>query len=344
MNEMTITKPDDFHVHLRDHEHLYTTVPHTAARFARALVMPNLVPPVLTTTDAQAYQQRILANVPESVDFTPLMSLYLTDNTTPEHIREAKQSGMVYACKLYPAGATTNSDSGVTDLGNITQTLDCLQELGMPLLIHGEVTTKDTDIFDREQVFIERILQPLIQQFPELRIVLEHITTQDAVDFVQEQVSPIAATITAHHLLINRNDFLVGGIQPHHYCLPVAKRRSHQTALINAATSGSPKFFLGTDSAPHPRSRKESACGCAGIYTAHAAIELYAQVFDQAGKLDHLENFASHFGADFYQLPRNTDRITLKKSAWTIPEHYLFGSEPLIPFWAEHTLNWQITS
>lgn len=343
MNEITLTKPDDFHVHLRDLEHLYTTVPHTAARFARALIMPNLSPPVVDAEHARNYQQRILANVPNSVNFTPLMSLYLTDNTTPKHIQDAAKSGIVFACKLYPAGATTNSDSGVTNLDNISETLGMMQTIGMPLLIHGEVTSPEVDIFDRERVFIETILQPLVSTFPNLRIVLEHITTKDAVDFVMAQPEHIAATITAHHLLINRNDMLVGGIKPHHYCLPVAKRNTHQKALIQAATSGSLKFFLGTDSAPHTQSNKESSCGCAGIYTAHAAIELYAHVFDQAGKLDKLENFASHFGADFYQLPRNTDTLTLKKSSWTIPEHYLFGGEPLIPFWAQHTINWQIT-
>lgn len=343
MKTLTIIKPDDFHVHFRDGDQLLTTVPHCAARFARALVMPNLKPPVVNKEMALAYHQRIMSVVPEHLNFSPLMSLYLTDNTTSGDIIEAHQSEKIIACKLYPAGATTNSDAGVTNLVHIEKTLATMQEVGMPLCIHGEVTDPNVDIFDREKVFIENTLVYLIKKFPNLKIILEHITTIEAVEFVKAQADNVAATITAHHLLINRNDMLVGGIQPHHYCLPVAKRSIHQAALRDAATSGSHKFFLGTDSAPHSQKSKESNCGCAGIYTSHAAIELYAQVFEAMGKLENLEGFASRFGAAFYGLAPNVETITLKKSTWTVPDHYLFDKTPLIPFYAQQELEWQVS-
>ncbi len=340
--EITITQPDDWHLHLRDEVALTRTVTDTARYFGRAIIMPNLRPPVTDTKMALAYRDRILQARPENNNFEPLMTLYLTDNTSAEEIQRAYESKVVHGVKLYPAGATTNSDAGVTNLQYCAAALEKMQELGMPLLVHGEVTSPDIDVFDREKVFIDRVLSPLLQDFPELKIVFEHITTADAVDFVSDAGNQIAATITPHHLLLNRNDLLVGGIHPHNYCLPVLKRNTHQQALIKAATSGSTKFFLGTDSAPHAQDAKETACGCAGIYSAHAAIELYAEAFEAVDALDRLEGFASHFGPDFYQLPRNTSTITLVKQSWEVPEKYSFGGQTLIPMRAGQTINWQV--
>ena len=342
MTELTITRPDDWHVHLRDAEALAHTVPAMARYFGRAIVMPNLVPPVTNAQQAQSYKERIMAaqaNCPRQLD--PLMVIYLTDNTTADDIVAAKTAGAV-ACKLYPAGATTNSDSGVTDIKKIYPALEAMQENDMRFLLHGEVTDNNIDIFDREKVFIDRTFKQLVDDFPSLKMVLEHITTQDAADFVQAADDNIAATITAHHLLYNRNDMLVGGIRPHYFCLPILKRNRHQQALIEAAISGSPKFFLGTDSAPHTQGKKETACGCAGCYTAYAAIELYAEAFELAGALDKLEGFASHFGPDFYGLPRNTDTITLRQENWTVPDTLPLGNESLIPLRAGDTLRWQV--
>ena len=338
--QITLRKPDDWHIHLRDGAALTRTVGDAADQFQRAIIMPNLVPPVVNADDALAYKQRIEAAIPEGNPFVPLMVIYLTDNTTPEVVQQAHAAGVV-AAKLYPAGATTNSDSGVTDIANIYPALEAMQSCGMKLLLHGEVTTSDIDIFDRERVFIENILGPVVDNFPTLKIVLEHITTSHAVEFVSQAREGIAATITAHHLLYNRNHMLVGGIRPHYYCLPILKRNSHQAALIEAATSGDPKFFLGTDSAPHIQGRKESACGCAGCYTAFSAIELYAEAFERAGKLDKLEGFASDFGPDFYGLPRNTDTITLVREPWTLPTGLQMGDDALIPLAAGETLNWR---
>jgi dihydroorotase len=329
MDTLTLTRPDDWHLHLRDGDMLAAVLPDTARRFARAIVMPNLKPPVRTVAEAAAYRDRIMAALHEGMDFEPLMTLYLTDNTSPDEIRKAKASGFVHAVKYYPAGATTNSDSGVTDIRHVEAALAAMQEVGMPLLLHGEVTDADIDLFDREAVFIERILAPLLQRQPELRVVLEHITTRQAADFVAAAPANVAATITVHHLLYNRNAMFQGGIRPHYYCLPVLKRETHREALIAAATSGNPKFFLGTDSAPHETHAKESSCGCAGIYTAHAAIELYAEVFEAAGALDRLESFASHYGPDFYGLPRNTDSITLVRESHTVPAEHAGGVTPL---------------
>ena len=342
--ELIITQPDDWHLHLRDEIALNRTVVDTARYFGRAVVMPNLRPPVTHTEMAITYRNRILHARPDNNNFEPLMTLYLTDNTAAEEIHRAHDSGIVHAVKLYPAGATTNSDAGVTDLKSCYSALEAMQKLGMPLLVHGEVTSAEIDVFDREKVFIDQVLQPLLKDLPELKVAFEHITTSDAVDFVTEQDSHIAATITPHHLLLNRNDLLVGGIHPHNYCLPVLKRNTHQHALIKAATSGNPKFFLGTDSAPHAQHAKETACGCAGIYSAHAAIELYAEAFDAADALDKLEGFASHFGADFYQLPRNTSTITLIKQSWEVPESYPFADQDLIPMRAGQTIHWQVAS
>jgi len=341
MKELTIVRPDDWHVHLRDGESLKTTVADTSRYFGRAIVMPNLVPPVVDADSAQAYYDRIKAENPRA-GFEPLMVLYLTDQTTPEDIRKAKAQGNVYACKLYPAGATTNSSSGVTDVKNVYSVLETMQEEGLLLLIHGEVTTAEIDIFDREQVFIDTILAPLVKDFPDLKIVLEHITTKNAVDFVKSAGDNIGATITAHHLLYNRNHMLVGGIRPHYFCLPVLKRNTHQQALVEAATSGSNKFFLGTDSAPHPQHAKESACGCAGSYTAHAAIELYAEVFEQENALEHLEGFASLNGPNFYGLPVNEDKITLVKEAWSVPATMPFGNDVVVPIRADEEINWKV--
>lgn len=341
--KLRIRKPDDFHIHLRDGAALATTVPHCAQQFGRALVMPNLAPPVTTVAMARDYRQRIMDHVPAGNGFTPLMSLYLTDTMSPQTIAQAKQSDHVFGCKLYPAGATTNSDSGVTDIKNIYPVLEAMQQVNLPLLVHGEVTDHDIDIFDREKVFLDTVLSDICKQFPQLRIVVEHITTKDAVQFVLENKDNIAATITAHHLLINRNDMLVGGIKPHNYCLPVVKRQIHQQSLIDAATSASHKFFLGTDSAPHNKSKKECATGCAGIYTAHCAIPLYASVFEQADKLDQLEAFASIRGAQFYQLPLNEQFIELEKKPWQVPNQFQYNeTETLIPFHADQTLQWQV--
>jgi len=341
MTSLTIIRPDDWHVHLRDGEALERTVADISRYFGRAIVMPNLVPPVTKAEHAQAYHQRIMAQKP-AAHFKPLMVLYLTDNTTAQDIKDAKATGIVYAAKLYPAGATTNSSSGVTNVDNIANALAAMQEVGMPLLVHGEVTTDDIDIFDRERVFIETILTPLAAKYTELKIVLEHITTKDAVEFVKNANDNVAATITAHHLLYNRNHMLVGGIRPHYFCLPILKRNTHQQALIEAATSGSAKFFLGTDSAPHPQHAKESACGCAGSYTAHAAIELYAEVFEQENALDKLEAFASLNGPNFYQLPVNPDSITLTKTEWQVPETLAFGKDQVVPIRANDSVLWKV--
>jgi dihydroorotase len=340
--KLTITRPDDWHLHLRDGDHMRAVLRDTVRRFGRAIVMPNLKPPITTTAAAVDYRDRIIAAVPASEQFKPLMTLYLTDNTPPEEIARAKASGAVHAVKYYPAGATTNSDSGVTDLARCDAVLEVMSAHGMPLLVHGEVTDPAVDIFDRERVFLERILTPLAARFPQLKIVVEHITTREAAQFVREASGNIAATITAHHLLLNRNALFSGGIRPHYYCLPVIKRETHREALIEAATSGSPKFFLGTDSAPHARHTKEAACGCAGVYTAHAGIELYAEAFDQAGALGRLENFASRYGADFYGLPCNLSRITLEKSDVAIPEALPFGGDKLVPFRAGEAVAWRI--
>ena len=340
--ELTLTRPDDWHLHVRDADALTTVVAHTARQFARAIIMPNLQPPVTTTKQALAYRERILASVPDGVQFTPLMTLYLTDQTTADDIAEAKASNVVQAVKLYPAGATTNSAAGVTDISNTYAALESMEQLGLPLLVHAEVTDPDIDVFDREQVFIERHLQPLTQRFPQLKVVLEHVTTREGVQFVSSAPDTVAATVTAHHLLLNRNAMFKGGLQPHSYCLPVLKRELHREALLAAATSGNSKFFLGTDSAPHSRERKESTCGCAGIYTAHAALELYTQAFEDAGALNKLEGFASHFGADFYGLPRNTDKITLEKHDWQVAESYPMSGTSLVPLFAGETLHWRI--
>lgn len=344
MKTYTLTQPDDWHLHLRDGVMLASLITHSAARFQRAIVMPNLQPPVTTTAMALAYRERILAALPHGVDFNPLMTLYLTDNTEPREIIEAKASGRVFGVKYYPAGATTNSASGVTDLRKTYATLATMEEQDLPLLVHGEVTDPTVDIFDREKIFIERELARLVKTFPHLRIVFEHVTTQDAVDFVVSSSNKVAATITVHHLLLNRNAMLVGGMQPHHYCLPVLKREIHREALVKAATGGNPKFFLGTDSAPHARDDKESACGCAGIYTAHAALELYVEVFEQAGALDKLEAFASHYGPDFYGLPRNRQKLTLIKEAWRVAGEFSLGEGVLVPFRANQQINWKLLS
>ena len=340
--ELTFTRPDDWHLHLRDGAQMHSVLPDTVRQFARAIVMPNLRPPVTTTVQALAYRERILATLPAGSDFQPLMTLYLTDNTSAEEICKAKQSGFIHAVKLYPAGATTNSDAGVTDQRKTYAALEEMQRCGMPLLVHGEVTDPAIDVFDREAVFIERVLQPLLKDLPKLRVVFEHITTQDAVQFVTEAPDNIAATITAHHLLYNRNAMLVGGIRPHYYCLPVLKRETHRAALLQAAISGNKKFFLGTDSAPHAQHTKENACGCAGCYTAHAAIELYAEVFEQAGALNKLEGFASFYGADFYGLPRNTQSITLRKEEWQVPVTVGFGEHRLVPLRAGERVKWKL--
>ncbi len=341
-NALTLIRPDDWHVHLRDGVVLADVVPHTAAQFARAIVMPNLKPPVTTTAMAGAYRERILTALPQGMQFEPLMTLYLTDNTPPDEIRRATESGFVKGVKLYPAGATTNSDAGVTDIHRCMRTLEVMQETGLPLLIHGEVTDHQVDVFDREAVFIDRILQPLRKSLPSLRVVFEHITTKDAVDYVRDADGDIAATITAHHLMYNRNAIFQGGIRPHYYCLPILKREVHRQALVDAATSGSPRFFLGTDSAPHPKGLKEHACGCAGCYTALHAMELYAEVFEAVNALDKLEAFASFFGPDFYRLPRNTERVTLQKREWVIPNELTLGDTVLVPLDAGRSLAWKM--
>ena len=342
MQQLVIARPDDWHLHLRDGALMRSVVQDTARQFARAIVMPNLRPPVTTTAQAQAYRERILAALPAGSRFEPLMTLYLTDNTAAEEIRRAMQSGMVHAVKLYPAGATTNSDAGVTDLRRTYPALEEMQRCGMPLLVHGETTDNSVDVFDREAVFIERVMVPLLRDLPQLRVVFEHITTRDAVQFVQSAPDHIAATITAHHLLYNRNAMFSGGMRPHYYCVPVLKREVHREALGKAATGGNPKFFLGTDSAPHAQHTKENACGCAGIYTAHAAIELYAEAFEQLGALDKLEGFASCHGADYYRLPRNIDKITLRKESWQVPDSLAFGEHRLVPLRAGEKVTWKI--
>lgn len=339
---LTITQPDDWHLHLRDGEALNCVAPFTARQFARAIVMPNLNPPVTTVVQAVEYLDRILAAV-EGTDFEPLMTLYLTDNTSPDEIIAARKSCFIKALKLYPAGATTNSDAGVTDIRNCDTVLEQMQKDGLPLLIHGEVTDKDIDVFDREKVFIDRVLQPLTERYPELKIVFEHITTKDAADFVIQSDDNIAATITPQHLLYNRNALFKGGLRPHHYCLPVLKRDIHQQALLAVIRSGNHKFFLGTDSAPHARDKKESACGCAGIFSAHAAIELYTSIFEQQDALDKLEAFASFNGPDFYGLPRNEKSITLIKDEWTVPLQYPMGEDQLVPFLAGEKISWKLT-
>ncbi|MEJ2309987.1 MAG: dihydroorotase [Gammaproteobacteria bacterium] len=339
MKRLTITRPDDWHLHLRDGDMLAAVLPDSARRFARAIVMPNLKPPVRTVAEAAAYRDRILDVLPGEMDFEPLMTLYLTDNTSPEEIFRAKESGFVHAVKYYPAGATTNSDSGVTDILRVEDALAAMEEAGLPLLLHGEVTDPQVDLFDREAVFIEQILEPLLQRRPGLRMVLEHITTRQAVEFVTAAPDNVGATITVHHLLYNRNAMFQGGIRPHYYCLPVLKRERHREALVGAAISGHPRFFLGTDSAPHATTAKETACGCAGIYTAHAAIELYAEAFESAGALDKLEDFSSHFGPDFYGLPRNSDTITLVKESHTVPAAHRAGITPLR---ANEELTWRL--
>ena len=338
---ITLTRPDDWHLHVRDGDALRTVVPHTAAQFGRAIIMPNLRPPVTTTAAALAYQERIQAAVPPGLQFQPLMTLYLTDNLPPDEIKRARDAGVV-AVKLYPAGATTNSDAGVTDLRKTYKTLEAMQRAGLLLLVHGEVTAPEIDLFDREAVFIDTQLIPLRRDFPELKIVFEHITTKEAAQYVQDADRFTAATLTAHHLLYNRNAIFTGGIRPHYYCLPVLKREVHRQALLAAATSGSNKFFLGTDSAPHSAHLKENASGCAGCYTAHAAMEMYAEAFDSVGALDKLEAFASFHGADFYGLPRNTGHISLRRETWTPPARFAFGEAELKPLRSGETLPWRM--
>ncbi len=340
--KLTLIRPDDWHLHLRDGEALQAVLPDTARQFARAIVMPNLRPPVTTTALAGEYRARILAALPRELNFEPLMTLYLTDNTSADEIKKANASGFIHGVKLYPAGATTNSDSGVSDLAKCSAALETMQAVGLPLLVHAEVTDSNVDIFDRERVFIDRHMTPLLKRYPNLKVVFEHITTKDAADFVTSAASNVAATITAHHLLLNRNDMFKGGIQPHHYCLPILKREEHRLALVKAATSGNPKFFLGTDSAPHAKHTKESACGCAGMHTAHAAIELYTEVFEVANALDKLEDFASFYGADFYGLPRNKDKITLEKTSWLVPNTLPLGDDSLVPLRAGQQIHWKL--
>ncbi|HQU14821.1 MAG: dihydroorotase [Chromatiales bacterium 21-64-14] len=339
---LTLTRPDDWHLHLRDGAALAALLPHTAQRFARAIVMPNLAPPLTTVEAVLAYRQRILDALPKGSTFEPLMTLYLTDRTAPEEIRRARESGLVIAAKLYPAGATTHSDAGVTDVNRILPTLEALEEQGLTLLVHGEVTDPAVDIFDREAVFIDRVLDPLCARFPALRVVFEHVTTREAVAFVRGARATVGATITAHHLLLNRGALFAGGLRPHYYCLPVLKRETHRLALLEAATGDDPRFFLGTDSAPHPQGAKEGSCGCAGIYTAHAALELYAEAFEDAGALDRLEAFASLRGADFYGLPRNRGTITLVREPWRVPAHYPLGAEQVVPMRAGEELRWRL--
>ena len=342
MRTFTLTCPDDWHLHLRDGEQLDVLVPFTARQFARAIVMPNLKPPVTTVEAARAYRERILRARPPRYGFEPLMTLYLTDTTSPTVIRAAQNSGFILGAKLYPAGATTHSDAGVTTIERIYPALDAMQECGLVLQVHGEATGPDIDVFDREQVFIDNTLSPLVARFPELKIVFEHVTTQQAVQFVNDAREGIAATITPQHLLLNRNAMFQGGIRPHHYCLPVLKRERDRAALVAAACGESARFFLGTDSAPHARHAKETACGCAGVFSAHAAIELYAEAFEQAGRLDRLQAFASERGPDFYGLPRNDDRITLSREPWTPPASYPLGDAELVPFRAAETVRWKL--
>ncbi len=342
MNSITITRPDDWHLHLRDGAAMRDVVQHTAARFARAIVMPNLKPPVTTTEMAAAYRERILAALPSGSRFEPLMTLYLTDNTRPDEIAKAGRSGIVHAVKYYPAGATTNSDAGVTAIEKCHATLAAMEQAGMPLLVHGEVTDPAVDLFDRERVFIERTLAPLVERYRGLRVVMEHITTREAAAFVSAAPARVAATLTPQHLLFNRNALFAGGMRPHNFCLPILKREIHRQALVSAAISGNPKFFLGTDSAPHARHTKETDCGCAGTYTALAGIELYAEVFAAANALDRLEGFAGHFGADFYGLPRNAEKITLVRESWDMPASVPFGADTLVPLRAGAAIEWRI--
>jgi dihydroorotase len=342
MDSLTITRPDDWHLHLRDGQAMASVIEDTARRFGRAIVMPNLQPPVCTTQQALNYRERILGELPEGSTFEPLMTLYLTDDTPPEEIGRAKLSGRVHGVKLYPAGATTHSDAGVTRISRCFAALEKMEQYGLPLLIHGEVTDPMVDVFDREKAFVDEVLGPIVERFSSLKVVLEHVTTRDAVQYVEVTGPNVAATITPQHLLLNRNALFLGGIRPHHYCLPVLKREEHREALVDAATSGNPKFFLGTDSAPHARNTKEAACGCAGVYSAHAAIELYATAFEEAGALDKLEGFASHFGADFYGLPRNQDTITLLRKAWKVPQTLRFGGEEVVPLRAGESIPWQL--
>jgi dihydroorotase len=342
MDRLTLKRPDDWHLHLRDGPALASVLADTARRFARAIVMPNLKPPVTTTAQALHYRDRILSALPDGLEFEPLMTLYLTDDTPPEEIARAKLSGRIHGVKLYPAGATTHSDAGVTRLSRCFRTLERMEEVGLPLLIHGESTDPAIDVFDREKAFIEEVLGPTVERFSQLKVVLEHITTRDAVQYVEVTGAKVAATITAHHLLMNRNALFMGGIRPHHYCLPVLKREEHREALVEAATSGNPKFFLGTDSAPHARDTKEAACGCAGIYTAHAALELYAVAFEEAGALDKLEAFASEHGPRFYGLPENKATVTLVRQDWPVPETLAFGDATLVPLRAGDSLPWKL--
>lgn len=341
---ITLTRPDDWHLHLRDGETLRSVLPHTAERFGRAIVMPNLKPPVVTVADALGYRERILAAIPEHQHFEPLMTVYLTEQTTPDIIREAKASGFIHAAKLYPQGATTNSDAGVSQLTRLYPVFEAMQVANLPLLVHGEVTQPEVDVFDREKVFLERELSPITKNFPDLKVVVEHITTREAVDFVLAATDRVAATITAHHLLLNRNAIFAGGINPHHYCLPVLKREKHRLALVAAATQGNPKFFAGTDSAPHARHTKENACGCAGIYTALGAVEFYAEVFDEAGALDRMEGFLSLNGPRFYAMPVNSGKISLQKQPFPIPAFLKMGIDELIPFRAGGFSKWSLVS
>jgi dihydroorotase len=344
-DSLTLARPDDWHLHVRDGAMLAAVLPHTARQFGRAIIMPNLKPPVTTTDMACAYRERIVAAIPTGVKFEPLMTLYLTDNTPPDEIRRARESGFVHGVKLYPAGATTNSDAGVTDIRKCAKTLEMMQEVDMPLLVHGEVTDSSIDLFDREKVFIDRVMTPLRRDFPALKVVFEHITTKDAADYVRDAGAPpelLGATITAHHLLYNRNAIFQGGIRPHYYCLPVLKRETHRVALVEAATSGNPRFFLGTDSAPHPKGLKEHACGCAGCYTALHALELYAEAFDKAGALDKLEGFASFYGADFYRLPRSEEKVTLRREKWTLPAEVTAGDTPVVPLRGGEPIGWRL--
>ena len=342
MNEITITRPDDWHAHFRDGDDMASVAGATARQFARAIVMPNLKPPVVTAAQAKAYHGRIMKALPKGASFEPLMSLYLTDNTAPAEIEKAAKGGLVKAVKYYPAGATTNSDSGVTDIRKCDAVFEAMAAAGLPLLVHGEVTDPEVDVFDREAVFYDRVLGTLVKRFPGLKIVCEHITTHEAAAFVERAPANVAATITPQHLLMNRNSIFAGGIRPHHYCLPILKREQHRRALVKVATSGNPRFFLGTDTAPHARDTKEAECGCAGIYSAHAALELYAEAFEAANALDKLEGFASHFGADFYGLPRNAGKVTLKKEEWVVPGEYPFGTETVVPLRAGQKIGWKL--
>ncbi|HEX4782258.1 MAG TPA: dihydroorotase [Usitatibacter sp.] len=340
--KLTLTRPDDWHVHFRDGEALRSIAAATARQFARAIVMPNLKPPVASVADAKAYRERILAALPAKARFEPLMTLYLTDETPPDEIGRAKASGFVKAVKYYPAGATTNSASGVTDIRKCDAVLEAMQAAGLPLLVHGEVADPEVDVFDREAVFLDRILGPLVKRFPTLKVVVEHITTHEAASFVERAGSNVGATITPHHLLLNRNALFAGGLQPHHYCMPVIKRETHRRALVKAATSGNPRFFLGTDTAPHSRANKETACGHAGVYSAHAALELYAEAFEAAGALDRLEAFASFHGPDFYGLPRNSGKVSLVRESWEVPAELPFGDATVVPLRAGQKLAWRL--